>query len=108
MGFYAPAQLVQDVRRYGVTVLPVAANHSDWDCTLERGANGEPGVRLGLRLVRNLGPGGAKSLLAARAAGPFSSLTELVRRTQLSRRDLNALARADALHALSGQRRQTT
>lgn len=35
MGFYAPAQLVQDARRHGVRVLPIDVNFSDWDCTLE-------------------------------------------------------------------------
>jgi error-prone DNA polymerase len=36
MGFYAPAQLVQDARRHGVEVLPVDVLTSEWDCTLER------------------------------------------------------------------------
>lgn len=35
MGFYGPAQLVQDARRHGVAVRPVAVQHSHWDCTLE-------------------------------------------------------------------------
>jgi error-prone DNA polymerase len=35
MGFYAPAQLVADARRHGVTVLPPDVNFSEWDCTLE-------------------------------------------------------------------------
>jgi len=34
MGFYAPAQLVQDARRHGVEVLPADVTASDWDCTL--------------------------------------------------------------------------
>lgn len=34
MGFYAPAQLVQDARRHGVRVLPVDVMYSDWECTL--------------------------------------------------------------------------
>ncbi|TXI31936.1 MAG: error-prone DNA polymerase [Ottowia sp.] len=35
MGFYGPAQLVQDARRHGVAVLPTDVAASDWDCTLE-------------------------------------------------------------------------
>ena len=31
MGFYSPAQLVQDARRHGVTVLPIDLNASGWD-----------------------------------------------------------------------------
>jgi len=38
MGFYAPSQIVQDVRRHGVEVRPVDVLHSDWDCTLEPAA----------------------------------------------------------------------
>ncbi|HEX8839236.1 MAG TPA: error-prone DNA polymerase, partial [Sphingomicrobium sp.] len=35
MGFYAPAQIVRDVREHGVEVREVDVNDSDWDCTLE-------------------------------------------------------------------------
>lgn len=35
MGFYAPSQIVQDVRRHGVEVRPVDVLHSAWDCSLE-------------------------------------------------------------------------
>ncbi|MGK7294409.1 MAG: error-prone DNA polymerase [Candidatus Wenzhouxiangella sp. M2_3B_020] len=35
MGFYAPAQLVNDARRHGVRVLPVDVRYSAWDCDLE-------------------------------------------------------------------------
>ncbi|MCB1670368.1 MAG: error-prone DNA polymerase [Gammaproteobacteria bacterium] len=35
MGFYAPAQLLQDAVRHGVKVLPVDVNHSFQDCMLE-------------------------------------------------------------------------
>ena len=38
MGFYAPAQLVQDARRHGVEVRPADVQLSEWDCTLEGGA----------------------------------------------------------------------
>ncbi len=36
MGFYAPAQIVQDARRHGVEVRPVDVLASEWDCTLEQ------------------------------------------------------------------------
>jgi len=35
LGFYVPAQLVQDARRHGVDVRPVDVCVSEWDCTLE-------------------------------------------------------------------------
>src|SRR4029077_10062244 len=37
MGFYAPAQIVRDVREHGVEVRPIDVNHSDWDAVLEQG-----------------------------------------------------------------------
>jgi error-prone DNA polymerase len=39
MGFYAPSQIVQDVRRHGVEVRSVDVLHSDVDCTLETNAD---------------------------------------------------------------------
>ncbi|OFT86460.1 error-prone DNA polymerase, partial [Burkholderia sp. HMSC10F09] len=35
MGFYAPAQLVQDARRHGVTVFPVDVTKSNWETSLQ-------------------------------------------------------------------------
>src|SRR4029077_12951024 len=37
MGFYAPAQIVRDVREHGVEVRPVDIHFSDWDATVEPG-----------------------------------------------------------------------
>ena len=42
MGFYAPAQTLRDAREHGVEVREVDVNASDWDCTLERGADDAP------------------------------------------------------------------
>lgn len=125
MGFYSASQLVQDARRHGVRVLPIDVNHSDWDCTLEgtpqrlqppRPISGvspaalpQPAVRLGLRLVSGLHTDAAQRLLQARAQAPqcrFASTEDLALRAGLERHDLQALAAADALAALSGHRRQ--
>ena len=125
MGFYSASQLVQDARRHGVRVLPIDVNHSDWDCTLEgplaplhpprpipgvrTAALLQPAVRLGLRLVSGLHANAAKRLLQARAQAPqhrFASTEDLALRAGLERHDLQALAAADALAALSGHRRQ--
>jgi DNA polymerase III alpha subunit len=104
MGFYAPAQLVRDARSHGVDVRAVDVLCSDGDCTLERRSDGRPALRLGLRLVKHLSSEGAVRLLAARAIGAFSSITDLAERAQLDRRDLEALAAADALAGLVGHR----
>ncbi|MGH8521026.1 MAG: error-prone DNA polymerase [Gammaproteobacteria bacterium] len=106
LGFYAPAQLVQDARRHGVEVRPVDVGASAWDCTLERGANAQPALRLGLCLVKGLSRAAAGRLIEARAATPFRDLHDFIRRAGLPRRDLEALTQADALVNLAGQRHQ--
>jgi DNA-directed DNA polymerase III PolC len=104
MGFYAPAQLVRDARAHGVEVRPVAAAISEWDCTLERQAEGRAALRLGLRLTKHLSKEGAARLLSQRAVRPFASVADLAGRAALDRRDLEALGAADALAGLAGHR----
>ena len=104
MGFYAPAQLVQDARRHGVEVRPVDVCESDWDCSLERRSDGgaHPAVRLGLRLVSTLSQAAAERLTQARRTQGFASVDALARRAGLDTRELQALAQADALQSLAG------
>ncbi len=97
MGFYAPAQLVQDARRHGVEVRPADVCVSDWDCTLESGA-----VRLGLRMVGGLSEAAARRIVAARLC---ESVAHLAQRAALNRKDLRCLAAAGALQRLAGHRR---
>jgi DNA-directed DNA polymerase III PolC len=104
MGFYAPAQLVRDARGHGVEVRAVDTMISEWDCTLERREDGRPALRLGLRLVKHLSQEGAARLVAARALHAFASIADMAERAALDRRDLEALAAADALTRLSGHR----
>ena len=47
MGFYAPAQIVQDARRHGVEVRPVDVLVSGWECTLEDRPSPQPSPRRG-------------------------------------------------------------
>ncbi|HEX7055281.1 MAG TPA: error-prone DNA polymerase [Burkholderiales bacterium] len=97
MGFYAPAQLVQDARRHGVEVRAPDVNASGWDCTLEGGA-----LRLGLRQVRGL----AEALGRRIASGaPYRDVDDLARRAQPGERDLRLLAAAGVLESLAGHRR---
>jgi error-prone DNA polymerase len=157
MGFYAPAQLVQDAQRHGVEVRPVDVLVSEWECTIEphsssgtrcaplcgipvfdhkgRGAreiqkyqdstafhlaphtsclvpralplttDGQPAIRLGLRMVKGMSKSGAKRLVETRALRQFESVEELLLAADLSRKDMNALAAAGALESLAGHRR---
>jgi error-prone DNA polymerase len=93
MGFYQPAQLVQDARRHGVEVRAPDVNLSDWDCTLEDGA-----VRLGLRMVSGLPEAAGRSIATRR---PHPSVAAL----QLNRKELRCLAAAGALQSVAGHRR---
>jgi error-prone DNA polymerase len=103
MGFYAPAQLIQDAQRHGVEVRPADVTASNWQCTIEDGA-----ARLGLAMVKGLARETAVGILTARAAVhavPFSDVEDLARRAQLGNRDLKCLAAAGALATLAGHRR---
>jgi error-prone DNA polymerase len=116
MGFYAPAQLIQDAQRHQVKVLPADVSFSDWDCTLAGDSklesdpnlwpNPRPSVRLGLRMVGSLSEAGGQRIVQARAERAFANVEDLALRAQLDLKDLNALAAADALQSLAGHRRQ--
>jgi len=117
MGFYAPAQLVQDATRHGVEVRAVDVQHSAHECVLEplgegseeneRSEKGEAvAVRLGLLMVNGLSGEGAKRVVEARAQGAFADVADVAARARLDTRDMKALAAAGALVALSEHRRR--
>lgn len=105
MGFYAPAQIVQDARRHGVEVRPVDVLASEWDCTLEEAEEGGHALRLGLRQVKGLSLEGVACLIAARTRGPIEGVDDLAR-SGIDPRDLKSLAAAGALARLAGHRRK--
>ena len=100
MGFYSPSQLLQDIRRHAVPVLPVCINASDWDFTLQQQGKA---IRLGLRQVKGLSETGAKQLVKLRPEEGYRHIQQL-RQLGLSRADLQALASANALSSISGDR----
>ncbi len=104
MGFYQPAQLVRDARAHGVEIRAVDVNFSDWDCTLEPGADGRHAVRLGFRLIHGLNENELKKLIAARGNG-FSSIERLAAIAGISRFTIERLAEADAFRSLGHDRR---
>jgi error-prone DNA polymerase len=104
MGFYAPAQIVRDAREHGVPVRPVDVNHSAWDNTLERTAEGVLALRLGFRQIEGFREDWARTL-AARRGRAVLSIEELARRSGLPKRALLLLADADAFGSLDLPRR---
>lgn len=106
MGFYQPAQLVQDARRHGVKVLPVDVRVSTWDAFLEPIGAARPAVRLGFNTVSGLPQEAGFRIEEARAIRPFADMNDLALRAQLNRLELEKLAAANALAFLTGHRRQ--
>ncbi|MDH4315449.1 MAG: error-prone DNA polymerase [Gammaproteobacteria bacterium] len=104
MGFYSASQLIQDLRRHGVEVRNADVNCSDWDSSLERGGDGVPALRLGLRQIKGLSETAAQAVVTGRDAGSYRSIQQLVERSRINRRELGALAAAGALSALDGHR----
>ncbi|UTW14452.1 error-prone DNA polymerase [Marinobacterium rhizophilum] len=102
MGFYSPAQLVQDARRQGVTVRAVDINCSAWDATLEP----DGALRLGFRMVKRLSRKAAEFVLEARKTGPFSSVADAIGRIRLDTGSWDLLAAAGALNTLAQHRYQ--
>ena len=124
MGFYAPAQLVSDLKHHKGQVLPVDINHSDWDCTLESNSIGpsrqrrgphrtsaelEPSfaLRLGFRMVRGLSRTHVDRLVTERQTrGRFQTFDEFAGRTRFSNAVLTQLSRADVFRSLGKRRRE--
>jgi error-prone DNA polymerase len=112
MGFYAPAQIVRELREHGVEVRPADINHSQWDNTLEPAAAGWPmwrgrvpfALRLGLRQVDGIHEDEAKRLVDARR-DRFASVEELATWAKLYGRPMRALADADAFRSVGLDRR---
>ena len=101
MGFYAPAQLVRDLRDHGGEVRPIDVNKSEWDNSLEPSSEAFA-LRLGLRQIDGFREEWADRIVTAR---PFAAIEDLAHRAALPRRALALLADADALGSLGSNRR---
>jgi error-prone DNA polymerase len=104
MGFYAPAQLVRDAREHGVEMRPPDVNASDWDCTLEKTDGPRCALRLGFRQVTGLAEDDLRRFVERRTA-PYRDPADVWRRGGLNKRQILALARADAFASLGLTRR---
>ena len=131
MGFYAPAQIVGDARKNGVTVREIDVSRSFGQNTLEEQSGEYCAVRLGFRQIdgfevydpdeekldnfrsaavrnraRPRGDYWDQRIAAARARKPFTSLEDFARETGLPKRALILLADADAFRSLGLDRRE--
>jgi error-prone DNA polymerase len=96
--------LVRDAREHGVEVRAVDVMLSSWQSTLEECPEKIWAVRLGLDRIAGLPEEAAKRIVAARSQAPFVTAEDLARRACLNAQELQLLAQADALRALSGHR----
>ncbi|MDQ6823059.1 MAG: error-prone DNA polymerase [Candidatus Eremiobacteraeota bacterium] len=101
MGFYSTEVLVNDARRHGVTIKPVAVNASEyWSHVDQSGA-----LRLGFHLVRGLGEAQRKSLENGLSGGGFRDILDFAQRTALGKEALENVAIAGAFAAWYDSRR---
>ncbi len=105
MGFYAPAQLVRDAREHGVEVRPPDINASDWDSTLEKTLGPKCALRLGFHQVTGLREDDMKRFVERRGGQPYRDPADVWRRGGLTKRQILALARADAFASMGLSRR---
>jgi len=124
MGFYQPATIVKDAQRHGLRIMPVDAECSNWECTLEKKGtdtfsrslrkgclspffaseeNSAFRLRLGLKYVRGLRESAARAMVRERGQRPFASIGDLARRVPELRKDeLRMLAEVGALNFIGG------
>ena len=106
MGFYSPATLVADARRHGVRVHRPDLQRSGALPGLEPEGDASA-VRLGLAEVKGIGRAVADRIVAERESrGPYRDMPDLVRRTDLTVVQLEALATAGAFDCFGLSRRE--
>ncbi|MCR9258207.1 MAG: error-prone DNA polymerase [Pseudomonadaceae bacterium] len=109
MGFYSPAQLIQDAQRHNIEVREIDVCISQWAHTLEpldASLRAPAALRLGLRMVKGLNEETAQRISQARQQQPFADAADLARRAGLNDQTMRFLARAGALKQISGHRHQ--
>jgi len=102
MGFYQPAEIVDDARVHGVIVRSIDINHSTWDHKLEEQDGLYRALRLGFRLAKGLKEEEMNLLVAS---APYRHITDLSN-AGISQGALEILADADAFRSIGLDRRQ--
>jgi error-prone DNA polymerase len=103
MGFYQPAQIVQDAQNHGVQVLPADVNYSEWDNTLEKKGGKYYAVRLGFRQIKGLREEDMLTLVTMRDNGYIH--VDQMRSVGVPEAALEKLADADAFRSMGTDRR---
>ena len=99
MGFYAPAQIINDAKQHGVKIKPVDINASFWDNVMETdGANGLA-LRLGFRQIGSMKQTESETISDTRGNG-YQTIEDVWRRAGIQPYLLNILAGADVFLSL--------
>ena len=102
MGFYPMETLKQDSRRFGVPFLNPCVNRSAAKCAPQ-----DESVRLGLRLVKDVGEAGAETVVRERQrGGAYTGSGDLVRRTGLKPKAVESLVMSGAFDSVTPNRKQ--
>jgi error-prone DNA polymerase len=103
MGFYRPAQIIQDAKNHGVSVRAIDVIRSEWDCTIEK----DNSIRLGFRLIRGLKKDTGIQLRETIKKHPgITNLKELWLKSGVSVSQLKKLCRADAFLSMNLSRQK--
>ena len=98
-GMYPRRLVLEDARHCGVPILPLDVNRSNKAYSVEPTGEGY-GIRLALQDVHGISGAEIASIEKARKSQPFTSVDDLMRRTDVSRPVVEALTHAGAFESL--------
>ena len=102
-GMYPRRLVLEDARRCGVPILPLDVNRSQRAYTVEP-TDADFGIRLALQDVHGISDAEITSIIEIRSRQPFTSVDDLMRRAEVSRPVVEALAHAGAFEAVKPKR----
>lgn len=98
---------IEECKALGIEILPPNINESYLKFNVEDGA-----IRFGLKAVKNVGANFVRAIETAREDGPFTSMTDFIRRVEkaapgaMNKRSMESLIKAGAFDVLGGNRPQ--
>ncbi|HEU4831480.1 MAG TPA: OB-fold nucleic acid binding domain-containing protein, partial [Actinomycetota bacterium] len=111
-GMYPRRLLLEDAREHGIPILPLDVNRSEPEYVVEtvpRHTHVEPrcyGIRLALQDVHGISDAEMRSILEARAEHPFRDVGDFLRRANVSKPVVEAIAHAGGFDGIGrGTRR---
>ncbi|MDQ4004880.1 MAG: DNA polymerase III subunit alpha, partial [Actinomycetota bacterium] len=104
-GMYPRRLIVEDAREMEVPILPLDVNRSEPTYTVES-VGPDDGIRIALQDVHGISSAEIASIVEARRRRPFTSVDDFMRRTNVSRPVVEALAHAGAFDQIDAKRRR--